>query len=264
LKQIPFTITKHARIVVWVVCFFSIHISHSANGYPDTAPLDSESQSRVLEIQDGSDYPGLVSYITLMRGKFQKKYLQAKDKTKKNMIIQEAHAFISEVLIDRIFPAWLGTPWSFNGTTRVPGEGSIACGTFVVYTLQDAGFNIPSKMARQPSENIIKNLIGSKGIKRFSNASMIKVKNWIVENGEGIYIVGLDIHVGFIKYKNAQITFLHSTYHPPLKVVDQEIMESSPLTDSKYRVFGKILNTEMVKEWLTGKQFTLVYDYFDH
>ena len=83
--------------------------------------------------------------------------------------------------------------------TRTPGEGEIACGTFVVFTLQDMGFQIPTRMAQQPSENIIKNVIGTTTIKRFSNhAPMEDVIAWIQQEGEGIFLVGLDIHVGFI------------------------------------------------------------------
>jgi hypothetical protein len=47
----------------------------------------------------------------------------------------------------------------------------IACGAFVVFTLQDTGFAIPSKMANQPAENIIRNLISPSEMKKFWNAA---------------------------------------------------------------------------------------------
>lgn len=211
------------------------------------------------------DYLKIKSFITAKQVDLKKSYLDSTGDGAKKAVVKEAQNFLFDILTEKVLPSWLGTPWSFNGITRTPGKGSIACGTFVVYTLQDVGFKIPSKMAMQPSENIIKNLIGTKGIKRFVNAApMEQVKEWIERNGEGVYIVGLDIHVGFIINKNNKITFCHSSYYdPPLKVVNQDLMEPSPLTRSKYRVFGKILNNKMIGKWFAGDTFPLTYDYFN-
>jgi hypothetical protein len=62
---------------------------------------------------------------------------------------------------------------------------------------------------------------------------------------------------------NNRITFCHSSYYdPPLKVVNEDIILKSPLTDSKYRVIGKILGDKMMLKWLNGKGFAVIYDYF--
>ena len=235
-------------------------------GCPEHAFLSaSEFIKRLMELSCNYDYSGIKSYVFTKQIDLKKSYLKTTSERDKKSIIKETQNFLFDILTEKILPPWLGTPWSFNGTTRTPGEGSIACGTFVVYILQDVGFKIPSKMARQPSENIIKNLIGTKDIKRFVNAaSMEQVKNWIVESGEGLYIVGLDMHVGFMINKNNNITFFHSNYYnPPLRVVNQDLMETSPLTDSKYRVLGKILDEKMTEKWVIGDSFPLTYDYFN-
>jgi len=119
-------------------------------------------------------------------------------------------------------------------------------------------------MARQPSEYIIKNLSDSMNIKRFWNRTPIEnVDKWIRSKGEGLYIVGLDRHVGFIIFKDDKITFLHSSYYyPPLKVVNQNIMDKSPLADSKYRVVGKILDNQMIKKWIINESFVMTFNYF--
>lgn len=167
-------------------------------------------------------------------------------------------------ITEKIFPAWYDTKWGFNGITRIPGEGEIACGSFVIFTLQDAGFNVPTEMYKQPSENIIKNLTLPKYIKRFPNKQTLeKIENWIRSMGEGLYIVGLDIHTGFIIFKDNKLTFCHSSYYnPPLSVVNQDFYEKSPLTDSNYRVIGKILTSEMIEIWLNNKEIKLRYNYF--
>lgn len=215
-------------------------------------------------IAQSSQYSELKVNVETKRMEFKRKYIKTICNGNKELIIIKATKYLLKRLIDDFLPAWLGTPWSFNGRTRTPHVGSIACGFFVVHVLQDLGFKMPSKMARQPSENIIKNLTGRKNIKRFSNTvSLEQLKDWMIKSGEGIYIVGLDIHVGFIIYKKNKITFFHSSYYNPhLKVVEQDLMEKSPLTDSKYRVLGKIFDVGMIKRWLTGDSFPLKYNYY--
>ncbi len=225
-------------------------------------PALDAAASEIDALRNG--YASTKREIAARREAFAARYREAASDEEKRKVIQGAREYLFDALTEKILPAWLGTPWDYNGTTRTPGEGKIACGTLVVYALQDAGFKIPSKMSRQPSENIIKNLIGSSDLGRFWNsAPMEKVLGWVRSKGEGIYIVGLDIHVGFILYKNDAIAFFHSSYYnPPRMVVRQDPMERSPLTDSKYRVMGKILTDGMVMKWISGQTFPLTHDYF--
>lgn len=211
-----------------------------------------------------SEYFSIKDEIRTKQNILESQINQAISEEEKFKIVQQSREYIFETLTDKIFPAWHGTSYGFHGISRTPRKGQIACGTFVVYILQDAGFEVPSKMAMQPSENIIKNLVEPSDIKRFWNsASMKRVLGWIWAKGEGLFIVGLDIHVGFLIYKDDKITFCHSSYYPQhRKVVNQDIMEKSPLIDSKYRVIGKILNDSMMIKWLNGEAFPVTYDYF--
>lgn len=190
-------------------------------------------------------------------------YVSLASDRKKNFI-EECSAKILSYLTNNIFPAWYGTKWSFNGNSIIPGKDSIACGFYVIQTLNDAGFNVPRKMALQPSENIIKNLVDHSRIKKFSNrAPMNKIREWIQSQGHGLFLVGLDQHVGFIIYTNKTVTFCHSNYYdPPLAVENKEIISRSPLTDSKYRVMAKLLDEEMIEKWIKGYKFEIEYDFF--
>ncbi|MFC1812342.1 hypothetical protein ACFL03_06575 [Thermodesulfobacteriota bacterium] len=238
------------------------HAPSPAPDFPVSSPVEVAKSQNVAKLREA--YPATKEEVKAKQDEFRARKETASSDEEKARIMQEGRNYLFEILTDRIFPAWCGTPWDYNGTTREPGKGQIACGTFVIYALQDAGFKIPSKMARQPSENIIKNLTDSSHVKRFSNsAPMERVLRWILLQGEGLFIVGLDEHVGFIINKNGKTTFCHSNYKdPPLMVVNQDAMEKSPLTDSKYRVLGKILDDEMMIKWLEGEPFPLTYDYF--
>lgn len=194
------------------------------------------------------------------------RYRAAATDQDRSAILAESRALVVQTLTERIIPAWYGTPWTFGGQTRIPGTGSIACGSFVVSTLADAGFRIPANMAAQPSENILKNLIGTKDLRRFPNrAAMDDVIDWVKSQGDGVFVVGLDIHVGYVINANGRITFRHASYYkPPLAVTSQDVREQSPLTDSRYRVLGKLLTDEMLVKWLLGQPFPITFDYFKH
>lgn len=224
--------------------------------FADTPHIQRVQQMRM-------NYELTKSSLNTQRKDFNERYIHSQSAEEQAEILQESRALLLQSLTEKIFPAWYGTAWGFYGMTRTPGEGEIACGSFVVFTLQDAGFQIPTRMAQQPSENIIKNVVGTTGIKRFSNhAPMDTIIEWIRQQGEGIFLVGLDIHVGFVIFRNNRISFCHASYYSPQKVVNQEVLEPSPLVDSQYRVLARLFRDDMLKKWLSGRSFPVTYDYF--
>jgi len=124
-------------------------------------------------------------------------------------------AFVS-VLVDSILPYWYGTPWDFNGTTQTPGEGSIACGYFITTVLQHAGVRINRvRLAQCASQQMIEEIIVNNQKRIFSNASMEKFTGHIKQQGFGLYIVGLDAHVGFLYNDGQEIYFIHAKWANP-------------------------------------------------
>jgi len=180
-------------------------------------------------------------------------YLKANEQKKDSVLASTQHYLLQTITKD-LMPAWNGTTWDFNGISEEPQKGSVACGMFVTIILKHAGFNISRiKSGRLASEVLIKKL--STNIKRFSNIKMEKVIDYVKSNSDGIYIVGLDTHVGFITKKGNELRFVHSNYYKPhVKVMSQKLTETSPLTDSHYRVIGKILDEEMVKKWILNEK----------
>ncbi|WP_225432174.1 hypothetical protein, partial [Limosilactobacillus reuteri] len=70
-----------------------------------------------------------------------KKYSAANNNNRVEILKQANDFWVSSVGID-LFSHWKNTAWDFNGTSTVPGEGSIACGFFVTTLLQDMDLNI--------------------------------------------------------------------------------------------------------------------------
>jgi hypothetical protein len=219
-----------------------------------TAVLAAASGSSVFARQSDGDYEALKAGIGERRRYFSERYGAASE-TDKAAVLSEAGKYLIGVICDTIFPYWYDTPWSFHGATRTPKQGTIACGYFVTTVLADAGFQIPRvKWAQVPSETVIVRIAA--GIKRFRNRPMSEVIAHVNRNGDGLYIVGLDCHVGYIYKSGGTLRFVHSSYYVPETGVMSEPLEGwNPLNDSRYRVIGKLLGDEMVKRWVTGAAY---------
>ena len=208
-----------------------------------------ESQAKKLPYND------FLETVIQHQKHLQEQYSQA-NSTEKQSIIAETKDYLISLITEQIFPYWYGTPWDFNGTTREPGKGEIACGYFVTTVLEDVGFNIPRiKWAQSASEVFIVKLAPN-NLKRFKDEKLTVLKKYLVENGDGLYLAGLDSHVGFVWVKGKKIYFVHANYYQAGKGVMKEKIETkNPLSDSHYVIFGKLLSDEMCVKWLSGEGY---------
>jgi hypothetical protein len=96
----------------------------------------------------------------------------------------------------------------------------------------------------------------SNNLKRFADRPLSEVKKYLFTSGNGLYLVGLDNHVGFVLVDGKSISFIHSNYYyPEVGVMKEDISTKNPLKDSHYRIFGKLLTDEMVVNWLENKGY---------
>lgn len=216
-------------------------------------PCFSKTQGSIIVSKENKaekPYPELKQETADKRVRFRKEYDKySGDKTKQDSILSVAQKYLLDISGD-YFKAWYNTPWTFHGHSQIPKDGSIACGYFITTTLRDMGFNIPRiKWAQQASEYVIKKL--STDIKRFQNKPMKDIVDYIQSKGEGLYIVGLDCHVGYIYSHGEKVSFVHANYYrPKIGVMSEPLIGRNPLHDSKYRVIGKIFDKEMVRNWI--------------
>ena len=220
-----------------------------AHSQPVTPTLVSQPRSRT--------YADAQAKVEVERQSLLISYMRAANSIEKSAVLDRARGAMIRSAYYDLFEFWYGTPWDFYGTTETPGHGKIACGYFVTTILRDLGLKVQrTKLAQQASENIIRSLTTDAYIKRYR----LKPINDFVEDvrkaGPGIYIVGLDVHVGFIINVNDEVYFVHSSYMDPLCVVKERALESKILTASKYRVLGKIsADDELILKWLKGDPF---------
>ena len=162
--------------------------------------------------------------------------------------------------IERLFDAWEGTRWGMGlPQTQTPGDGKINCGMFVGTVLVHAGFELDhKKLQRQPAELIIKSLAPRSKIARFRHAPMDEFLDGVRQLGPGLYIIGLDYHVGFLVVgQNGGIRYIHSSVVTH-RVVDMKADGAPTIVNSNYRVVGKILQDDMLEQWLTRSEIPVL------
>jgi hypothetical protein len=171
---------------------------------------------------------------------FQKKRCQEIFYEHKKKKLPATQRKLISYITDSLLPCWYGTPWDYNGTTEIPGQGKIACGYFVTTTLRDAGMKINRvKMAQCVSQNLLYDLCTN--FKKFSNKSLEYFVNEIEKSGYGLYIVGLDNHTGYIYHDGKEVWFIHSGVLPPRCTLKEKAITSETLRRSAYRVVGRII-----------------------
>jgi len=201
---------------------------------------------------DAHHYKDLVEKLEAERIALASRYRQAATGDQQANVIAQARTFVTRSIYAEIFPSWYGTPWDFNGTTEMPQQGKIACGYFVSTVLRDAGWKVHrTRLAQQASENIILSLTTDSHVKRFRRVGIDDFVDAVKKWGPGIYVVGLDIHTGFIVNTGDDVYFIHSSYVEPYKVIREKAIESKILASSNYRVLGKIsADDQLIEKWL--------------
>jgi len=160
--------------------------------------------------------------------------------------------------VGRLARHWLGTTWGLGlPQSSTPKVGKINCGTFVGRILEDAGFVLNvKKLQRQPSQLIIESFVGRSRMKKFSNAAMTKFLADVRSMGPGLFIIGLDFHVGFLLQTDRDLRFVHASYITKT-VVDEPAATAIPIVTSKYRVVGKILSPKNLEAWIKRRRIQI-------
>jgi hypothetical protein len=163
--------------------------------------------------------------------------------------------------IDRFFTAWLGSRWGLGlpQSTR-PGQGKVNCGVFVGVIMRDAGFNLPIwKFNRQDTYHAIRSLAPRRTIRYFHKVPMTDFLAAVRKMGSGLFVIGLDFHIGFLRQDERGLRFVHASY-VTRTVVDEAAAQAIPIVTSKYRMVGKILQPNMLRAWLSGKRIEVLGD----
>lgn len=208
--------------------------------------------------------PDPAKYATLKRDLERwRKELAARHGKANNPAERQAVEADARIILERALPAmmrcWLGTGYDFDGTAQGPGEGKIACGYFVATVLRDAGFKVDRyKLARQPSENILRSFLPGKACHLTVGQDYQKFTGEMERREPGVYLVGLDTHVGFLVVTGGGFRLLHASGSSPWCVVDEGPDEAGVLLRSSWRMVGNLTqDAPVIRRWLTADRITV-------
>lgn len=165
--------------------------------------------------------------------------------------------YLDSLIVSSILPHWYGTPWDFDGYSNVPQKGQIACGYFVSTPLKHVGYNWNRfRLAQQDATTIIRRISG-KNIKFYRNQSPSEFLNNVKKLDNGLYVLGLDSHVGFLYKTTNQIKIIHSSYYGEICVMEENAQTSLALQHSNSYVLGLLNTKENLQKWKNNTIFKI-------
>lgn len=230
------------------------HDSIYNDEYSPIIPIDENKYDIVLK--PIGDYSSIKAEIIEARNRFKSQLDDSISGLERKTVIDSAKIYLNEVILNKIIPHWYGTPWDFDGYSNIPGKGYIACGYLVSTVLKHAGFNINRfKLAQLYSLAIVKTLNLDSTTIDYGCKTVECLKDSVSKNlNDGIYVIGLDNHVGFLLYRKEEVFFIHSNYLVPSEVIIEYGTESQALNSSQLYYLGEITtNDSLIRKWIKNE-----------
>lgn len=207
---------------------------------------------------DPKTYAVLTTELERSRVVLAKRHAAAKNEAARKIVENDARVILEKTLL-AMMRCWLGTPWDFNGTAAKPGGGQIACGYFVATVLQDAGFQVDRyELAQQASGNILRSFLPRDGCSLSVGKEYAAFADGMEKAEPGIYLVGLDTHVGFLVVRKDGFRMIHSSGSSPWCVVDEDRENAHALKKSNWPMIGNLTeNSGVLKRWLRAEKIVV-------
>ena len=222
-----------------------------------TPPEDpSAATSPVCNPAPERDYALVRADLARQRAHWAGRFAEAQDSLQREAALDSAAAALTHGLVSGIFAHWMGTAWAFEGHTDTPGQGEVACGYLVSTTLKHAGFNLNRyKLAQQSAFDACKTLhLGQRPEALATKPAEMVADDFLASQTDGLYVVGLDYHIGFLLKAEGKLLFIHSAYLPPKVVRAETARTSAAFCNSRSHWITPITrNRPLVKAWLTGE-----------
>lgn len=234
--------------------FLCVIISCTASNDGPKATFENKI-SKLTSKEVNEKYLIICSNLETTRRNFATELKACTTSDAKKKLYAKARNLLIKTFSDSLFVCWYGTEWDFNGTTTTPRDGKIACGYFVTTLVRDAGFKIErTKLAQCASQSMITTLCPKADRKIITNNEVSKVKSHLLGKPDGIFIIGLDNHTGFVVKQDTSLRFVHSNYTMASDgVMSENFDQSSVIQNNGYFVVGDFLNSDStIIKWING------------
>jgi hypothetical protein len=210
-----------------------------------------------------------VAAISTTRTALARRFAAARGAKAKAAIRAEARAALLATIDDELVPAWLGTPWGLGGnsTATRPHEPdmTVGCSYFVTSMLGNVGVVLSSryKFAQAAALHIQRSLApGRDAIHRYYSIPADALERAIRSLGDGLYLIGLNNHVGFVLVGDGQVRFIHASYTNGV-VSDEPLATAAAIANSRsagYFVSPVFApgNDWLIDRWLRGETVPFV------
>ena len=259
-----FCFARRLRSRIFPRWFLLLALGALVSGCSRSGDSETSGGGTSLESEPPADLPAYADSVAALQSRraiYRDEYRLARGTDERMAVINRAREALVEGIFEDLMPHWYGTPWDFNGVSQVPGEGEIACGYFVSTLLRDAGLSVERiRMAQQASQNIIRSLTDRDHMVSFHGGRFGDFVSGMRALGDGLYIIGLDRHVGFIVQSRDGSFFVHSDGGANQCVVKEPLAEADVLRRSRYRIVGKIsADDALIGRWLSGEKIATVH-----
>jgi hypothetical protein len=258
-------------IIIIALSAFNCASKHEKKAVTNPDPIEENQLNTIIEVVDESiniekDFGILLEENASSSYSETKVFIKnIRKKINQNPISEDSLSKVfTDILVNKIIPYWYKTKWSFEGHTKIPKEGEIACGYFVSTTLRHMGININRyKLAQQNPLNEAKTLALDNPVINVSNESSIeniKAINEVLK--EGIHFIGFGYnHVGYVLKKKEQLFLIHSNYINREGVIIEVIEESEVFTYfNEFHLVPISTNRKLLENWLSNTNIKVVTD----
>lgn len=219
--------------------------------------VSSNAKPAIAPPPPAASYSDLRARISSTRAALSAELSHAIDESSRRLVIGRARKALQASIVDTLLPAWIGTDWAFHGTAERPGapEG-IACGYFVATILEHAGLRLESrrKFGQATALAIQKALVADPHAHhRIFSVPAETLERRLRDLGDGLYVIGLDVHVGFVVVKGDAVRMVHASYTDAHKVIDEPLISAKAIANSRtagYFVTSLLADDALVLAWL--------------
>jgi hypothetical protein len=206
--------------------------------------------------------------VELARSSLGERFAAAGSADGRARVRARARRFVVATIVDAILPAWIGTPWTM-ATVRdglrpdarrphQPGSG-VSCSWFVVAVLRNAGLRLSDARAFAGgiALDLQRSTVRGRGaLHRFWGLTPERLERELVELGDGLYLIGLSRHVGFVHVGDGRAVIIHSSPDGGRAVVREPVARSAAIELSApvgYLVTPLFDDDRLIDHWLTGQ-----------
>jgi hypothetical protein len=225
---------------------------------PDLPAEPQPTPERALERHDAA-----VARVAREREALAARYTQATTATEQAKIRAEARRLLEDAIIEDVFPAWLGMPWGMgsDSTATRPHEPNmkVGCSYFVTSVLLSVGVDLENRFtfAQAPAIYIQRSLAPDEhSLHTYFSIPSERLRDKIAALGEGLYIIGLDTHVGFVVVRDGEVRFIHASYTGNRVVTVELLVDAVAIANSRpkgYFVTPLFQDARLLDMWLRGQ-----------